>query len=263
MRRQAFEFNDLPWYPRTWRQILTAYSGFFAVAFDIFRPIAPRLADALRSCNARVILDLCSGAAGPLVRLQRQLAKGEGYPVAVVLSDKYPNLEAFRSAVRRADGAVRFVEVPVDAAAAPWVGGAFRTIFTAFHHFEPEVARQILQDAATDGVGIGVFEYTERSVTWYVSALLAPVFCWFTAPWAIRPFTAKVFFWVYLLPIPVFLITWDGIVSGLKTYDSDACRLLASRVDAPGYVWDIGTVRSGVCHRVTYLIGRPSARSAP
>ncbi|HEY3382692.1 MAG TPA: class I SAM-dependent methyltransferase [Vicinamibacterales bacterium] len=257
MRRQGFEFNDLEWYPQTWRQILTACTGFFAVVFDVFRPILPQLADALRASDARVILDLCSGGAGQLVRLQRLLAEHHQYPVRVVLSDKYPDLDVFRNAARSSDGDVRFIEEPVDAASAPSADGAFRTIFTAFHHFEPDAACRILQDAATNRVGIGAFEYTDRSVVWYVSALLSPLFCWLTAPWAIRPFTLKVFFWVYLLPIPVLLIPWDGIVSGLRTYDPDALRLLVSRVDAPDYAWDIGKVRTGVGHHLTYLIGHP------
>jgi hypothetical protein len=222
MRRRAFEFNDLAWCPQTWRQILTACTGFFGVAFDIFRPILPRLADGLRDCAAAVILDLCSGAAGPLVLLQRQLAEREGCRATVVLSDKYPNLDVFGSAVRRSDGAVRFIEDSVDAAA-PRAGEAFRTIFTAFHHFEPEKGCRIPQDAARNRVGIGVFEYTERSLVWDVSALLAPLFCWLTASVGHSPVHHQ----------GVLLIAWDGIVSGLRAYDPDTFRLLVSRADAP------------------------------
>ena len=38
--------------------------------------------------------------------------------------------------------------------------GGFRTLFNAFHHFPPERARAILEDAVHKGQGIGVFEFT-------------------------------------------------------------------------------------------------------
>ncbi len=39
----------------------------------------------------------------------------------------------------------------------------FRTMFTSFHHFPPEEARAILQNAVDAGEGIGIFEITRRA----------------------------------------------------------------------------------------------------
>jgi hypothetical protein len=165
---------------------------------------------------------------------------------------------SFQYAKRESSGALDFIESPVDATAVPQNLLGFRTIFAAFHHFDPVAARDILQDAATSRAGIGVFEYTERSLVWYLSAPLSPLFFWFTAPFAIRPFSLTAFFWIYVLPVPVLLSVWDALVSCVRTYSLEALHTLASSVEAPDYTWHIGRVRAfGGCY-VTYLIGYPS-----
>lgn len=257
MRIQLFEFHDLPWYPRVWRQILTANVGLFARVFDIFHPIVPRLAHALRQCNSTTILDLCSGASGPLALLQRQLAVEEHCAVTVMLSDKFPDTDAFRHAVRASGGTLGFMESPVDATAVPPTLHGFRTMFNAFHHFDRVTAQKILQDAAATRSGIGVFEYTERSLVWYISALLSPLFFWLTGPFALQPVSATALIWIYLLPVPILFSVWDALVSCLRTYSPEALRALASAVEAPDYVWEVGRVRAFGGWYVTYLIGYP------
>jgi len=262
VRSHLFEFHDLPWYPRVWRRILTAYVGLFGRVFDLFHPIVPRLAHALRQCNSTTILDLCSGASGPLALLQRQLAVEEQLDVTVMLSDKFPNLDAFRHAVRNAGGTLGFIESPIDATAVPTTLQGFRTLFNAFHHFDPVTARTILHDAVTARSGIGVFEYTERSLVWYVSALLSPLFFWLTGPFAIRPASLTALFWIYILPFPVLFGAWDALVSCLRTYSQEDLRTLAGTVAAPDYIWEVGRIRAFGGWHVTYLIGYPSAGRA-
>lgn len=262
VRIRLFEFHDLPRYPRVWRRILTANVGLFARVFDLFHPIVPRLAHAIRQCNATTIIDLCSGASGPLALLQRQLAIEEQCSVTVMLSDKFPDIEAFRHAVRTSGGDLGFMESPVDATAVPAALHGFRTMFNAFHHFDRVTAQKILQDAAATRSGIGVFEYTERSLVWCVSALFSPLFFWLTGPIALRPASATALFWIYLLPLPILFGAWDALVSGLRTYSPQALRALASDVEAPGYVWEAGRVRAFGLWHVTYLIGYPGAGRA-
>lgn len=177
----------------------------------------------------------------------------------MLLSDKYPNIESFQNAVRNSGGALDFIGTPVDATAVPAGTQGFRTLFNAFHHFDPVTARNILQDAVTNRAGIGVFEYTERSFVWYVSALLSPLFFWLTGPFAIRPFSFAAFFWIYLVPLPVIFGTWDALISCLRTYSTGALQALADSINASDYVWEVGRIRAfGGCY-VTYLIGYPHA----
>ena len=82
--------------------------------------------------------------------------------IKVCLTDKYPNIEAFENARRQTGGQITFYPGFVDAASLPRELSGFRTIFTSFHHFTPDEAVAILQNAADDGQGIGVFEAAKR-----------------------------------------------------------------------------------------------------
>jgi hypothetical protein len=42
-RFHALEWEDLPWFPASWRDYGTDYLKFIATKFDIYRPIIPIL----------------------------------------------------------------------------------------------------------------------------------------------------------------------------------------------------------------------------
>jgi hypothetical protein len=55
-------------------------------------------------------------------------------------------------------------------------------------------------------------------------------------------------------------ITWDGVVSHLRTYTVDELRAFTAELHAPDYRWDIGTTPIGPGAFVTWLRGTPTAR---
>jgi hypothetical protein len=255
-RLHLFEFEDLPWFPSSWRDLITDVLGFFDATFSTFRPLVPRLKKVLVALDCRDIVDLCSGGSGPILGVVEQLDKDERYPVCVVLTDRYPNLPAFRDAKAKLTGQVVYEETSVDALNVPVQLKGFRTLFASFHHFRPGDARRILQDAVANNAGIGVFEYTELNLIWFLAILFIPLALWLYAPF-IRPFRWSRLVWVYLFPLPVWFAVWDGLVSLFRSYSPQALKELTRGLGDGKYVWDIGRVRSfGACY-VTYLIGYP------
>jgi len=255
-RLHLFEFEDLPWFPAPWRDLITDTLVFFDSTFHPFRPIVPRMKTVLERLNCKNIVDLCSGSSGPILGVMEQLDKGEHYPVRVVLTDRYPNLDAFQAKAVASNGQVAYEENSVDALKVPPHLDGFRTLFVSFHHFRPGDARKILQDAVTKKVGIGVFEYTEPSLVWFAALLFVPLALWLSAPF-IRPFKWSRLVWIYLFPLPVWFAAWDGFVSLFRSYPPQALTELTRGLGEGKYVWDIGKVRSfGACY-VTYLIGYP------
>ena len=76
MRRvHLFEFEDLPWFPAALRDPLTDLLGKVIEVGRVYHPVVPLLARALQTTGDRVLLDLCSGAGGPIVPLRRLLAR--------------------------------------------------------------------------------------------------------------------------------------------------------------------------------------------
>jgi len=262
MRRvQLFEFGDLAWFPKSWRQFTTDLLQFYGAKFNPYGPMVPKLKQALEKMNCHRLVDLCSGGSGPFLRLLDQFENQEHYPVEVTLTDKFPDLEAFRQAQAACPGKIRFIASPVDAMEVPEHLRGFRTLFASFHHFGPAEAKKILQDAVKKNEGIGIFEFTDRSFWLYLVMLTSPIFVWMVTPW-LRPFRWPRMFWTYVLPVLPLLNLWEGMVSNLRTYSPAELKELVEQIAGAGYQWEIGKLRSLGGYRITYLLGYPGEAPA-
>ena len=251
-----FELEDQPWFPAIIRDLATDYIHFVEVTFQLCRPVVPLLADAFRSTASRHVIDLCSGGGGPIPALQHALA-AEGLELRFTLTDRFPNLPAFRRAKERSQGKIEFIREPVDARAIPTSLRGFRTMFNSFHHFRPAEAKTVLRDAAEAGQPIGIFEIPERALVLILLTALTPLLVALATPF-IRPFEWRRIFWTYVLPAVPLTCAWDGIVSQLRAYT--AAELLEISKDiAPGsFVWRAGRVSIPTTPgHVTYLLGYP------
>jgi Methyltransferase domain len=260
MRRvQFFEIHDQPWFPAFLRDEVT---DDLQVLLNIGKPYAdilPQLREGIERARADRVLDLCSGAGGPWIWLADTLG-GNGLRVQVELSDKYPNAQA-RERVRRDSAKLTYRQEPVDATRVPRELGGFRTLFTSFHHFPPEQAREILRDAVRNRQGIGVFEIPGRRP---LTLLLLPLVL--VGDIAVVPFvrprpTGRLLWglvWRWLVPIVPLVLLFDGIVSCLRAYSPGELRELASALGECGYRWEIGCVKRGFLRLpITFLVGYP------
>ena len=260
-RLHLIEIEDQDWCPRTVRDAATDYLQFALAATKPYAAIIPILTAALRRTDTLRVLDLCSGAAGPWLWLRPFLAE-MGMSVSVCLTDKYPNMEAFQRSSRLTNQAISYHPQPVDATRVPGELPGFRTMFTAFHHFRPEQAREVLADAVRKRQGIGVFEATQRRPLALLLTLLAPLVVLLVTP-VIRPFRWSRLLWTYLIPLVPLVTLFDGLVSCLRTYSVQELRDLTARLDTNDYHWDIGTVKSKMTPiPITYLIGVPHENAA-
>jgi len=226
---------------------------FMIERVDIYAPARERLIGALQRSGTHQVLDLCSGAGGPWPHWLRT----ERASADVTLTDKYPNA-ATQSRLRACPvRGLRYLEQPIDATAVPEELPGFRTLFSSFHHFEPERARKILRDAVERRQPIAVLECTERHPLAPVAGLLfIPIIVWVMTLF-MKSWTWRRVLWTYLLPAIPLLITIDGIVSYLRTYTIDELREMAGT--AEDYEWLAGRVRSGrLPANVTYFIGYPT-----
>ena len=64
-RIQAIELEDLSWFPSRWRNYMTDFYHYQMATFDLYRPVADLLAQALKKTGQTRIVDLCSGGSGP------------------------------------------------------------------------------------------------------------------------------------------------------------------------------------------------------
>ena len=249
-RLQLFELHDFTWCPKVIRDGLTDFLEISIETLDTYAAVRPLLMRAFTESGATRIIDLCSGAGGPWVHWKKKgLVRS-----TLILTDKFPNLEARQRLVEAALPGLEYRFESVNAAAVPTELAGFRTIFTAFHHFPPDQAKLLIDDAVSKGQPIGVFELTSRSLGALLWMLLSPLGVWAFTP-RLPKIGLKKWILTYFIPVIPFVVLIDGIVSCLRTYSPAELRAMAH---ASNYVWSTGQLK-GRGGPITYLIGYPQA----
>ena len=252
-RIELFEFEDLPWLPTAWRNLQTDFLRQMSTALHLYEPVVPLIDSALARSASRRVVDLCSGAAGPWEQLLKR-----GWEVAVTLTDRYPNVEAFTRMKKLGAGRIDYRADPVDARQVPAELAGMRVMFNGFHHFRPEHARNILADAAARRIPIGIFEIAELTFPKLLAVLVGvPLLALLLTPF-IQPFRFSRLLWTYCLPVVPACLLWDGLASLLRAYTPAQLAELADAAGSDGYRWETGRIAPpfpGVA--ITYLIGQP------
>jgi hypothetical protein len=259
-RIHLFEFTDLSWYPQIFRRIQTDYLQFVATLGSGHKNLIPLFTKAMQHAGTTEIVDLCSGGTGPWMRLQEQF-KQAGLFVSIKLTDKYPNPEAVQKWAEASRQGIEYLIEPVDAMKVPHHLKGMRTLFEGFHHFGPEQAKSILQDAVEKKVAIGIFEASLKPPLGLFLLLLAPLMTLVSylliTPF-ITPRTLSRFFWTYLVPIVPLVTCWDGIISLLRVYSLQDLKELTDPLQCKDYIWETGQASTGTPLFVfTYLLGYP------
>ena len=253
-RTELQEIHDHPKFPGLLRDLVTDALQALWEFGNSYEPALGRLLEGMDHTGTSEILDLCSGGGGPWLRLVREPALQGASQITIRLTDKYPNQGAFEQASAKSP-LLKYEVDPVDATQIPQRLAGFRTIFSSFHHFSPDLARKVLADAARQRRGMGIFEMARRDPRTILTICCLPVISWLTAP-GIRPFRWSRIFWTYLIPLVPFVLVYDGIVSCLRAYSEDELAELVRSLATENYEWHIGDVRSGFLP-LTYLIGYP------
>ena len=254
-RIHAFEFEDLDWFPKNLRNYATDFLQFGANTFDAYKPIVPLLETAIRNSGKNMIVDIASGGGGGLVKLSEHLLKT--FPdLKITLSDYYPNLDAFKRTKNQRPQVFDFVETPVDAMNVPASLTGLRTQFLSFHHFKPEQAKAILQNAVDSKQPIAIFEAQQRNIKSLIPMLFSPLTVLLMTPF-IRPFKWDRLLFTYLIPIMPVFVLWDGVVSVLRTYTMNEMNaMIAELKNSYSFEWNVGLAK-GKPGDVLYLTGKP------
>ncbi|HNR85790.1 MAG TPA: hypothetical protein PKN38_04205 [Taishania sp.] len=256
-RRHALEWEDLQWFPVSWRDFGTDYLKFMATKFNVYKPILPLLEKCLKKSNQQHWVDLASGGGSGLICLAKDL-KNVHPDLKITLTDYYPNIKAFEKLQEEVPHTFLYEKSSVDASNPPQhLQGTVQTIFGAFHHFRPDKAKSILQNAVNTQSTIAIFEPVGRNFGSWFSMLFVPlnvlIFTLFIRPvrWNVLPF-------IYLVPIIPLYILWDGIASILRTYsEQELQELVNSLENKEEYVWEIGKTAGPM--PIHYLLGYKKA----
>lgn len=257
-RLHLFEFEDLEWFPHTIRTFMTDLLDMRIITSRVFDSVVPHMHKLLESTGENQIIDLCSGGGWPLASITETLNSGSE-PVTVLATDKFPNENSKKRIEEAGNKQVQFCEESVDAMNVPDKFHGVRTLFAAFHHFEKDMAFNILKDAKESRAAIGVFEFTRRTIPNMLAVIFILPFLvlWLTPQ--IKPFSWKRMLFTYLIPLVPMAYLWDALVSQVRTYTPEELAEIVQPLSDDTYKWEIETVPAGPNGKtvVTSLIGYP------
>lgn len=258
-RTHLFEWEDFAWFPASWRDAGTSFLELAVRISGHAAMLAPKIEEVLRATGKRKLVDMCSGGGGPMPIVVGELKKS-GLEVGATLTDLYPNVPAFERAAAKSSGAIGFRATSVDATSVPEDLDGVRTMFNAFHHLRPAVARAVLADAVKQEQPIAIFEVVSREPVSLIGMLLVPINFIVSLPF-LRPFRWSWLFFTFVVPVLPAFVLWDGLVSWLRIYSEPELRELTDSIETPpGWHWDIGKIRLGKAPaHATYLVGRPAS----
>ncbi|KAI0898835.1 hypothetical protein F4806DRAFT_506754 [Annulohypoxylon nitens] len=232
------------------------------------------------SVSQHTYIDFCAGAGGPTPFIERALNEqlysstspttttsptAPSYAavadpktktttaVDFVLTDLHPNVESWEEASRQSDH-LSYIARPVDASAAPVEllrqygkentngRGIFRLFNLAFHHFDDKLARAILKNTLETSEGFGIFELQERTLSGFTTCILFGFFILLIAPFLYWWSPLRLLF-IYPLPVVPFVLTFDGIISSLRTRTPDEVEALLRTCGADCDGWEIKSGR--------------------
>lgn len=229
------EIEDQPWCPPVVRDALTDFLSTAGHLTRFYDTYAPDVAEVMRRTGERRIVDLCTGGGLPALDMLDALERVGVRDVEAVLTDLYPNVDAITERAATRPGVVRAMVEGVDATNVPSNLTGFRTLFNAFHHFPPELAQRILEDAVRKRQPIACFELVERRSLFLVGWPLVPML----GAAAILPFAGRMpkerFALTYVAPVIPAVVAWDGFASCMRSYSVKELRALVAPLETARY----------------------------
>jgi hypothetical protein len=258
---RLFEIHEQTWFPQFLRDQFADSLQMIVEVTNTYQPIAALLRERLEECGAERVVDLCSGAGGPWPSLVRHFEMHGATPLEVLLTDKFPNTTKLQDREPPTANRIHFLSGSIDATRIPKYLRGFRTLFSSFHHLNPDEARGLLQDSVNRRQAIGVFEAPARHTLTLLSLLLIPIATWLFVPFR-RPFRWSRLLWTYLIPVIPFVLFFDGLISCLRAYSVGELQEMTKGLQSSGYRWELGERTGGwLPVRITYLIGCPQSLS--
>src|SRR5215471_7863035 len=119
MRLHLFEFEDQSWFPEIIRSGGTDYLRYLLVTTEVYKPCIKLLSETLKQTNETRIVDLCSGGGGYMEDVYKGLTELSTEKITFILTDKFPNIEAFQHLQTKTNREINFDTRSVDAANVP------------------------------------------------------------------------------------------------------------------------------------------------
>ncbi len=223
------ELEDYNWFPKIFRRFQMEYIGSIIQWVHFYQPLVPVLKTILEENNINTIHDLCSGSGMPAVYIQEQM--GDKYKT--ILTDKFPESSFVNTTT------VNYLQEEADVMGLLSEHARCYTMYNAFHHFNHQQQQQIIQKLQTANVPFVFAEILEPDFFTLIKIIFTTtVLQLLTTPF-VRPFSLLRLLFTYIIPVNVFTVTYDGVVSVLKSKSVKQYQKLLEEVTKSSYALSV------------------------
>jgi hypothetical protein len=240
------ELEDYEWFPRLLRRYQVDFIGAIVKWFAVYQPLTEVVKQLLRQNKLQQITDCCSGNGAPAVYMHLQL-KGA---VQTVLTDKFPQqLYQLTEGVVYKTESCDVTQLQPDAL-------QLYTMYNSFHHFSSVEQEKILRQFAGKRTAFIIAEILQPDVFTFIKIVFTTTIGQLLLTPFIRPFSLLRLFFTYLLPVNIVTMTYDGIVSVLKSKTAKQYQQLAERINTAAYSITVSNLKSSTASLI-YITGTP------
>lgn len=200
------ELEDYRWFPSVLRNFQTEFIGFVVARLNVYDAFDQHLKTL--SLTVQPMADLCSGSGKPAISIFRS----NNCFNQLTLGDKYPN------SLKLHHDKIYYEPQSADVLAMEFRPGVYYTMFNAFHHFKDQEKLKIVQKILSSGSVAFIVEILEPNIICLLKVLFATTIGNLLLTPFIIPFSFKRLLFTYILPVNILVITFDGILSVLKSY---------------------------------------------
>lgn len=198
------ELEDLEWFPSLLRKFQMDFLAFAVIRFKVYEGFIQHLRNA--ECTKQSMVDLCSGSGEPAITIFR---KSDCFS-QLTLTDKYPTVNFF------AGSNIEYIPESIDVLKMEFQPNVCYTMFNAFHHFSDEDKLKLIKRVSESGSQGYFVEILEPWADTLLKVIIATTVGLLLVTPFIKPFSWKRLLFTYIIPVNIFTITFDGVVSVLK-----------------------------------------------
>ena len=241
------ELEDHNWFPAIFRRWQTEFVGNISVWTKLYKPLAPVLQQMIEENKVTVLHDTCSGSGVPAVYIHARLKT----TMPMLLTDKYPDT-AFEN-----KPPVIYSLQPNDILAMQIVENTLYTMYNAFHHFSEAQQKNIVKKMTEGKAPFLIAEILEPGWFNVLKIIFATIIIQLiTAPF-VKPFSLVRLLFTYIIPVNLFTVTYDGIISVLKSKTAAQYNELLKNISTQNFTITINKINNWKGN-VVYIKGTPN-----
>jgi hypothetical protein len=229
-----FEWEDKTWFPPILRRMQTDYIGWMVAQFAAYQPALPHFTEMVKATSAKNWVDLCSGNGGPAIWMYHQLKNEKvlAPDFKLQITDLYPGFP------NNVPADVEQVTEPVNALQPDASITGVRTMFNAFHHFDDAAKIELMQKHGPSG--FFVVEVLQPNPIVFIKILIATTVGQLLLTPFVKPFSWMRLLLTYIIPINIFTVCWDGLVSVLRVSSPAQLKSLLEKNVPEGCTFQTG-----------------------